>query len=181
MNSAGSASELDDIIAREKIRDCLARLAHAMDRGDIALAKTTYWPEAAEDHWGSYKGPVLPRLESTISFLRTLRPCWKIQGNSLIRISGSKARVESYFFSINVLPNERGLEREVMKAGRFLDEVHQRNGEWRIMMRTVVIDWFRESDPVDLTSPLFGVTVDLGLHSPNDPANELFRDSLHSN
>ena len=45
-----SAGELDNLIDRERIRDCLARLSRGEDRRDAELIGGSYWPDATDDH-----------------------------------------------------------------------------------------------------------------------------------
>lgn len=49
-------ADLDILIDREKIRDCLARLSRGEDRRDAGLIKTCYWPDATDHYIGSMRG-----------------------------------------------------------------------------------------------------------------------------
>ena len=67
-------------------------------------------------------------------------------GNVLIRIDGDAAKVESYLWSVSVMPGDD--PRQVMVCGRYLDRFEKRDDEWRIAERLVVHDWFQEA-PAD--------------------------------
>src|SRR5579862_8540086 len=48
---------LQRLIDQAEIRDVMCRYARGVDRGDWALLRSTYHPDAYDDHVG-YKGPV---------------------------------------------------------------------------------------------------------------------------
>jgi hypothetical protein len=86
-------------------------------------------------------------------------------GNILIQIDGNKAAVESYLWSVAVLPGDK--PHQVFCAGRYLDRFEKRNDEWRIAERVVVHDWFEENadvgdwsvGPFGMTGLLLGTTI----------------------
>ena len=45
-----SAEELNGLLDREKIRDCVARLARGEDRRDPAMITAAYWPDSTSDY-----------------------------------------------------------------------------------------------------------------------------------
>jgi hypothetical protein len=54
-NSDAAAAGLDDLLNREKIRDCIVRLARGEDRRDAKLISVSYWPDSTIDH-GVFSG-----------------------------------------------------------------------------------------------------------------------------
>jgi hypothetical protein len=42
--------ELKSMLDREKIRECIARLARGEDRRDAALISASYWPDSTSDY-----------------------------------------------------------------------------------------------------------------------------------
>src|SRR5688572_7966568 len=50
------ASALDRMLARDAIREILARYARAIDRADGALLKSCYFDDAIEEHGSSFTG-----------------------------------------------------------------------------------------------------------------------------
>jgi hypothetical protein len=92
---------LEDLLAREAIRDCIYRFCHGIDRRDRD----------------------------------TLRPCW---------VDGDSARVETYWHVFHREPGENGAEDyDYIAGGRYLDRFERRNGEWRILTRMLVRDWYQ--------------------------------------
>jgi hypothetical protein len=124
---------------RMAIEAALVRYTHGVDRIDVAMIKSAFWPEAIDDH-GMYVG----NAHDFADFLgQTLSPgaaMTHVLTNIHIELDGAKAKVESYVTATNVLPPDRGSFRYVL-AGRYLDRFERREGEWRIASRTLVVDW----------------------------------------
>jgi len=167
---------IEVLLDKEAIRDCLARFCHGFDRGDADIVKSAYWPDATEDHAGSYEGPVYPWVDETVEFLRARRATWKTIGINLIRIAGEDADVESYVFAVSDLPNVAGEDRRVLAGARYLDRMQKRSGEWRILRRVAVMDWFHDVDPVDYADRMLGWPKTFGSFYPDDPASKFFND-----
>ncbi|HBF89936.1 MAG TPA: hypothetical protein DDX09_02110, partial [Hyphomonas atlantica] len=47
--------KIEELWAREAIRDCLFRYARGIDRADEAMLRSAYWPDGT-DHHGPYQG-----------------------------------------------------------------------------------------------------------------------------
>jgi ketosteroid isomerase-like protein len=127
---------------REAIRDCLYRYCRSVDRFDVELMRSTYWPDASIDY-----GPTL-RAKSWDEIIKLLRPHLEgmypskhMLGNILIEVAGDKAYVESYHHSFDSGKNPDGSEYERISSGRYLDQMERRDGEWRFLHRVVVLDW----------------------------------------
>jgi ketosteroid isomerase-like protein len=132
-------SELAD---REAIRDCLYRFAHAIDRNDVELSKTLFWPDASADYDSSlqfsssdavhdFMGPIWSRMF----------PSKHLMGNTLIEIDGNTAYAETYHHSFDCGKNADGSEYERISSGRYLDHFEKRDDEWRVKHRIHVLDW----------------------------------------
>ena len=152
---------------REAIRDCLSRYSRAIDRCDMALLSTAYWP-GAMDHHSGFTGTIEEFIAWAEPRLRAMPHSVHMLGNILIRVEGDTARVETYFWSVNVLAE--GEVREALVCGRYLDRFERRNDEWRIAERMVVHDWFREhAETGDWAKGPFGWgDLELGRAAPED-------------
>lgn len=152
---------------REAIRDCLFRYSRAIDRCDMALLKTAYWPGAIDRHTG-FTGTIEEFADWAAPRLRAMPHSVHMLGNILIRLDGAQARVETYFWSVNVLA--AGDVREVLAVGRYLDRFERRDDQWRIAERLVVHDWFQENrETGDWAKGPFGFTgLELGGAAPED-------------
>jgi hypothetical protein len=163
-----TVSQLKDEWAdREAIRDCLCRYSRAIDRCDMKLLKTVYWP-GAKDHHTGFEGTAEEFIEWAEPRLNAMAHNVHMLGNILIDLHGDKAAVESYLWSVAVLSS--GPVREIFVSGRYLDRFERRNGEWRIAERMVVHDWFQENATTgDWSKGPFGMTgLALGGHGRED-------------
>ncbi|GAA1871511.1 nuclear transport factor 2 family protein [Pseudonocardia ailaonensis] len=131
--------DLAELVAREEIGDVLARYCRAVDRGDLPLLKSVYHPDATDDH-GIFSGNAHEFAEWLIG--QPGRGDLVTQHhltNSLVEVSGSEARAETYFVAVHRRP---GSPPQVGRfGGRYLDRLTRRDGAWRIAHRTVVHDW----------------------------------------
>jgi hypothetical protein len=92
-------ADLEALLDREAIRDCLFRYCRGIDRADEAILRSTYWPDATDCH-GAYRGSAdgfiaqaIPRL------LRGGRGVHQVS-NILIELHGAVAAAESSFLAL---------------------------------------------------------------------------------
>ena len=90
----------DELADREAIRDCLFRYARAVDRLDENLLRTAYWPDAIDTHL-EFSGNVEEFIAWAFPKMRAMDQTLHIIGNILIRLDGTTAAVESYFYGIH--------------------------------------------------------------------------------
>ena len=150
----------------------LVRYCRGVDRRDLDLIRSTYHPDAFDDH-GSYKGDV----EGFLAFVeKEVHARFRITmhklGQSLIEIDGDEARSESYATCHHVMAE--GVSAETVMAAadptaaapgapgsaagvpmaardvadmvmgiRYLDRFERRMGEWRIARRELRWEWVR--------------------------------------
>ena len=157
----------DELADREAIRDVLYRYSRGIDRCDMDMLRSAYWPDAIDNHTGfvgdteefiAWAQPKLEAMEQNIHMI----------GNILIRLDGDKANVESYLWSVSVVAAET--RRATFVCGRYLDRFERRNDEWRIAHRLVVHDWFVDNAvPGDWMIGPFGMTgLERGTVAPSD-------------
>jgi hypothetical protein len=154
------AAALDDLVARRDIGAVLTRYCRALDRADLDLMKTVYWPDGIDVH-GIFEGNAHAFAEYIIQeiqvFFEMGTHCLL---NCHIDVDGDVAASETYLYSVcrvrteqreaifgsrfAALSGGRGLERDrdlFIMAGRYLDRFQRRDGEWRIARRQVIHDW----------------------------------------
>ncbi len=158
----------------------LYRYAHAVDRCDAELLRSVYWPEGTDDH-GDFKGKrddfiawVMPTMIAEMSMSQHLMV------NTLIRIEGKIAKVETYFQAYHRWKTYEDKDAwDFVIAGRYLDRMEKRGKEWKVIERVVIFDYFREYD--DTGNWKKSDTVNghrtLGVRAPGDAASKLFGDS----
>ena len=100
-------NRIEELCAKEDIRDCLRRYARGVDRADRDLLKGTYWPEATESHAGRFEGLAHDFVEGVLpQLLEGKGLAQKLLGQSYIELLGEHANVETYFFSYNRIKNK---------------------------------------------------------------------------
>lgn len=140
--------ELKLFLQREKIRDCVARLARGEDRRDAELIKASYWPDSITDY-GVFAGNFDDYLAWVVPGSPAIPVTQHVLGQSVIELDGEVARVETQVISYHRI-NMGEAERDTCIGGRYLDRMEQRDGEWRIAQRTMLYDWYQD----------FGVAID---------------------
>ncbi len=138
---------LDDVIADLSIRKVLARYCRGVDRGDLALLKSAYHPDASDDH-GTFQGNGWAFAEQLVALMdKSTIPSQHHVTNVLIERQGDRAYVESYVLAYHPIPDGAGGEVHALFGARYLDRFEQRGGEWKIADRRVVMDWTRRALP----------------------------------
>lgn len=135
---------LRELIDREKIRDCLQRYCVGIDRCDEEMLRSTYWPDAHDVH-GDFDGSGDEFVEWVLPRLKDLVRTQHFIGNSLIRLEGNFANVETYLRNWHTLRAPDGHEHDLIHGGRYLDRMEKRGEEWRIIDRLVMFDFVLEN------------------------------------
>lgn len=170
---------LQMVLDRIAIEDVLARYCHGVDRRDPELLRGVYWPDATDDHV-FIRGGREEAIKWIIEVVDAQEQAMHAISNMLIRIDGNEARVQTYYNSYHRIRGRNGEPKDVTMAGRYLDRMEKRDGEWRIAERKCVLDWWRNySDSADWERGLFGTKVEVGKRGDADPSAALFGDRLH--
>ena len=143
------AKSLDELLDRENIRDCIARLARGEDRRDPATITAAYWSDAQNDY-GVWSGDFDAYLAWVTPGADAIHLTQHILGQSLIELDGAVARVETHVSSYHRVDMGAG-DQDSIIGGRYLDRLEKRGGEWRIAHRTLIYDWIQD----------FGASADL--------------------
>jgi hypothetical protein len=164
------------LLDREAIRDVLTRYCYGADRIDESVLKSVYWPEATDDH-GVFSGTASDYIPFLLKAAGAMDQMQHLVGNMLIRNTDTTAHCESYFIGYHRMKNESGRPFDSLACGRYLDELEKRAGEWRIIRRKVVFDWFRNfEDSADWSRGFNGAGIPLGGRVPGDPSVAHFRE-----
>ncbi|MFD1613276.1 nuclear transport factor 2 family protein [Sphingomonas tabacisoli] len=134
---------IDEQLAREGIRACLARLARGEDRRDAGLIRSAFWPEARLDY-GVFEGDFAAYLAWVVPGSEAILNTQHVLGQSYIELSGGTAKAETQVISYHRFAFGAGDERDSTIGGRYLDAFEQREGEWRIAARTMIYDWLQD-------------------------------------
>jgi ketosteroid isomerase-like protein len=131
---------LRELMDREAIRSVYMRYARGLDRGDAELIASAYHPDATEDHHGEvYKGETIGQILAD-HVLTGMSRTHTNMTNLSITLNGDKAGCEAYYLGLHVMKNGG---KRLMSAGRSLDKLEKRNGEWRFVYRNILPDMVR--------------------------------------
>jgi hypothetical protein len=141
-------TRLRRLLDRGEISETLHRYVRGVDRGDWTLVRSTYHPDATDDHV-EYRGDVdgliawlsdrFAGVDNSVHFL----------GSSLVEFVGEDvALVETYFVSSRLRPPNDTETAQTAEGdawcrqswGRYVDRFERREGVWRVATRTVLVD-----------------------------------------
>ena len=130
---------------RQAIYDLLCRYSRALDRLDVELLRSVFWPEATVDLGpGLFQGAARNLFELAMQFQGAMQVTRHELSNVLIEpLEDGRAFAESYVYAFHVVRQERRIE-DLIVYGRYLDHFDRRSGEWRISRRTELLDWAHE-------------------------------------
>jgi hypothetical protein len=132
--------DLTTILSHQRIRLVLERYCRGIDRLDSDVLASVYWDDANDNH-GIYNGPASGFAQFIIPYMREhWTSTTHIIGQSNIEVSGNRAAAETVFIAHHIRPDGDGIADDVA-SGRYVDLLECRNGEWRLLDRTVVMDW----------------------------------------
>jgi hypothetical protein len=172
MNPSDNA-QLQQLLDREAIRDCIYRYCRGIDRVDEAALRSAYWPDAIGRH-GAHQGSGTAFVDWALEGRKAGGRAIHMIGNILIDLRGDVAAVESYFRTTLGGRDAQDKPQETLLAGRYVDRFERRNGEWRVAARTVVYDWVRHTPlPADMVPEVFGSRQPTGARKPDDALYDL--------
>lgn len=118
------------------IRDAANRYCRGVDRLDVALMKSAYWPDATDDH-GVFVGNAWEFCEMCMEAHLAWRSTSHCIFNHSIELSPDGNNALGEVYNVTYLFQK---DREILDTwvGRYLDRYQKRNGEWRILERVCV-------------------------------------------
>lgn len=128
---------------RQAILDCIHRYCRGIDRHDDDIIASVFHEDAIDNH-GSFIGGIKEfiRFANDGHAKTTLSHTHNITCHS-VDIDGDVAHAESYVIFALRLPDEKTVH---VGGGRYIDRLEKRNGEWKIALRRLVMDWRLEAD-----------------------------------
>ena len=130
--------EIQRVLDRAAIEECLLRYTRGIDRHDVELVMSAFHPDALDTH-GTFEGGPRDVAEwaNEQHGLRWDRHQHYIT-NTTVDIDGDVAHTDTYYFI--VLRRKDGSGQEFM-GGRYVDRFERRAGHWRIARRVVTAEW----------------------------------------
>lgn len=171
------------IADRLQIQDAMYRWCRSVDRLDFDGIRSVFHPDGVDKH-GPFNGTVEELIEWIRERHKTIPFSMHQISNILIEFAGPDlALVETYIRTTQRYPAEAkaslvqltggqagtsGLGADLFTCSRYIDRFERRNGEWRILRRTLVQDWKQIVDvPANAPKPLEGWLV--GRRDKQDP------------
>jgi hypothetical protein len=151
-----SMDELKAFLDREKIRECIVRLARGEDRRYADLIRNCWWPDAQFDY-GVHNGDFAAYLAWVVPGSDAIKNTQHVLGQSFVELEGDAARAETHAVSYHRV--DYGTEeRDTCIGGRYLDRMEKRNGEWRIANRLMLYDWYQDwGQSIDWSQGVMGL------------------------
>lgn len=173
-------SDLQHLQDRDAIRDVIHRYCRAADRCDLEGFKACYWPDGIDDH-GFFGGNAWEFCDYVIPVLRQIDSSIHAMTNTIIDIDGDRAFCESQWSVVHRLREGSELL-DFWHQGRYLDIFEKRNGQWRILLRTIATDMDRLVKIKDMRQIMAAAAAQMpesgrsvgntplaGARAPNDP------------
>ncbi len=152
---------LKQVWDRQEITQLMYRHARSLDRMDANLMKSTYWPDAIEEHQDPifpdqffYNGNAWAFVPIAMEGFKSIKFTHHRISNVLIELDGDKATAESYVYAYHVHV-EDGVDKEGILGGRHHFRLEKRDGEWRIKHRSTVFDWNQNQEASAIWSKNF--------------------------
>lgn len=143
--------QLQELIDRQAIYDCLKRYTRGVDRHDDDLIRSAFWPDAQIAYGRSpIMGPeeFIPWVNAEHATLFEQNQ-HHITGQT-VEFDGDVAHVESYVLHF-LLGSARKQGPHTIGSGRYIERYDRRGAEWRIAVREYIPDALFVAEPlVDL-------------------------------
>lgn len=159
------ADELRALLDKQAIHEVLMRYCRGVDRVDRVVIASAFHPDARCE-FGELVLSGDEIADAISDAAGSYHLTQHIIGNELIELDGDTARSEAYYLSNTTIADDDGGKLLRMRAGRYVDLLERRDGEWRIADRVVVEDWAR-IDPLPELPP--GTSFRPGQQGTDDP------------
>ena len=134
--------DLQALLARDAIRNCLVRLARGEDRRHPAMIAAAYWPDAKVDY-GVFRGGFDEYLAWVVPGSEAIRNTQHVLGQTYVEVVADAARAETHVVSYHRIDYGEA-DHDTCIGGRYLDTLEKRDGEWRIARRLMLYDWCQD-------------------------------------
>jgi hypothetical protein len=129
--------ELQQLIDRQEILECVHRYARALDRHDDELLASVFHEDAVDNH-----GPWIGGRADFVGWANhechdALAAHMHHITTHTCEIGGDVAHAETYVMFVH---RPKPGHDVIVGGGRYIDRFEKRDGEWRIALRRVVMD-----------------------------------------
>jgi hypothetical protein len=132
--------KIEELIAKEEIRELAMLYSRGVDRKDIELLRTLYAADATDHHGSYFSGSAGDYLK----FLERSFPHMRMSGhyicNHLVSVDGDRGEGEVYALAYHLIPDGKGGWLEDMQCVRYVDRYRKEDGRWLFASRVVSFD-----------------------------------------
>ena len=163
-------TQMQELLDRQAIFDCIKRNARGNDRFDAAMTASSYHDDGLHEvgqnrvagpGYGAHANAAHGKLFDANLHNVTMHTC---------EIDGDIAHAESYSLGMFL---DKGGETGRVLAGRYIDRLEKRDGEWRIVLRRSTVEIALEGKATLPTgAPLPGSGYLRGNRDRTDPSYE---------
>ncbi len=140
------------LMDRTQILDCIARHARGCDRHDGDLISSTYHDDGIDEHGVTVKpGPEYAGWANSVHAATSQQHTHNVTTHTC-DIDGDSAHCESYVLVALLSPDAKTTQ---VMGGRYIDRLERRDGTWRIAVRRSTVEWSFAADASLLQSPFF--------------------------
>ncbi len=170
---AALESELRELRDREAIREGIHRYCQAVDRCDLEMLKSCYWPDGYDDH-GFFAGNAHEFADYVIPCLQEVDSSMHSITNTRFKFDGDRCACTSQWHVVHRLAHEGGFT-DFWHQGRYLDVWEKRESEWKLLHRVIASDLDRWIHTLDIRSGGDSANQALsGCRGKDDPGNLWF-------
>ena len=164
-----SDAHLIELLAKQEIYELSCRYMRGLDRLDRKLLRSVFHDDASVDY-GFFKGSAGDFVDFAHRALEHHLANHHMIGQVLIEVGGDAAEGEVYFQAYHRIV-EKGVDRDLFIAGRYVDRYTRRDGVWKIAFRSEINDWTR-TDPAADDFFRAAPTALRGARGANDPSSQ---------
>lgn len=140
-------SELKDLCARRDIYRAICNYMRGQDRLLPQLQRSAFHDDAFIDV-GLFTGGPDGFVDFAQQLLGSMQVAQHLMGQADIDVQGTVATGEVYFMAYHRLIEE-GHNKDLIIAGRYIDQYEDRGMGWKIAKRRLLVDWVRSDDATD--------------------------------
>ncbi len=137
---------LQELLDKQDIHECLTRFSRGMDRFDRAEFLSAFHADAV-----IAAGPFVGNPAECYDWATPMHEAGQVAThhnllNITIDLDGDTAHSETYYLFVGRNRDESNW----LAGGRYVDRLERRGGEWKIAVRTNVIEWSGKAPTMDI-------------------------------
>jgi hypothetical protein len=173
MAGHGANLSVDELLAKDAIRDLVLTYCRAIDRRDFGLLAELYALDSIDDHGALFSGTGAGYVAWVPGILERMLVTSHQVFNHLIAVDGDYAEGEVYIQAYHLTHDAQGQLVKVIGGGRYLDKYCREHGRWLFRHRKIVADYELKLDAEGTADDLMAGT-NTGGYRENDPSHDFF-------